>query len=124
MSSTMRWSVDARTPVRLLDAADAPPGATVLAEDGAPLPQSPARVERFAAPPATPHPIGCACCQPRNPVAIALDRLFLARTRGEAPWFDAILAVVRTGEGEAAIRAALDSDSVAQARFRLEGRGE
>ncbi|MFC7607682.1 hypothetical protein [Teichococcus aestuarii] len=95
----------------------------MLAEDGAPLPQSPARVERFAAPPATPHPIGCACCQPRNPVAIALDRLFLARTRGEAPWFDAILAVVRTGEGEAAIRAALDSDSVAQARFRLEGRG-
>lgn len=121
----MRWSVDARTPIRLLDTpAAAPPGAVVLAEDGAPLPQSPARVERFAAPPATAHPAGCACCQPRNPVAIALDRLFLARTRGEAPWFDSILAVTRTGDGEAALRTALESDSVASARFRLEGREE
>lgn len=124
----MRWSIDARTAVLLRDAsavpAGAPAGAVVLAEDGAALPPHPARVERFAAPPATAHPVGCACCQPRNPVAIALDRLFLARTRGEGPWFDSIVAVARTAEGVAAIRAALEGDSVASARFRLEERGE
>ncbi|WP_245870287.1 hypothetical protein [Teichococcus rhizosphaerae] len=132
MSSFMRWSLDARTPLRLLGGAapglaspgPASPGAVVLAEDGAPLPGRPARVERFAAPPATAHPAGCACCQPRNPVAIALDRLFLARTKGEVPWFDSIVAVARTEEGRAAIRAALEHDSVARARFRLEGQEE
>ena len=77
MSSAMTWSLDARTPVRLLDdATQAPPGAVVLAEDGAPLPAGASRVERYATPVATPHPIGCACCQPRNPASIALDRLF------------------------------------------------
>lgn len=120
----MRWSLDARIPVRLLEdpsdtAAGAPSGAVVLAEDGAALPPGPARVERFAAPPATAHPIGCACCQPRNPVAIALDRLFMARLKGEVAWFDTILAVVRSADGQAAIRAALEQDSVAAARFRI-----
>ncbi|MDQ1081127.1 hypothetical protein [Pseudoroseomonas cervicalis] len=114
----MRWSLDARTPLRLADAASTPADAVVLAEDGAPLPDRPALVERFAAPPPGAHPIGCACCQPRNPVAIALDRLFLARTRGQAPWFSEIWVVLRTGDGANAIEAALQTDSVTQARFR------
>jgi hypothetical protein len=115
----MNWSLDARTPVRLLEsAADAPPGAVVLAEDGALLPASPARVERYATPVATAHPIGCACCQPRNPVAIALDRLFLARMRGTTPWFKEVLALAATEAGRAAVRAALAEDSVTLARFR------
>ncbi|MFC3125293.1 hypothetical protein ACFOD4_09480 [Pseudoroseomonas globiformis] len=118
MSSVMAWSLDARTPVRLLKATDAPPGSVLLAEDGAVLPDAPARVEPFAAPPLTAHPVGCACCQPRNPVSIALDRLFLARTRGEAPWFTEVVAIVRTEAGRAAIAAALEGDSVTQARFR------
>jgi hypothetical protein len=115
----MNWSLDARTPVRLLTAAaDAPPGAVVLAEDGATLPTSPARVERYATPVPTPHPIGCACCQPRNPVAIALDRLFLARTRNETPWFKEVFALAHTDVGRAALAAALAEDSVTVARFK------
>lgn len=118
MSSAMTWSLDARTPVRLLDAAtEAPPGAVVLAEDGAPLPAGAARVERFATPVETPHPIGCACCQPRNPVSIALDRLFLARVR-EGLEFREVVAVAATGAGRAAVAAALQGDSVTVARFR------
>ena len=116
----MRWSLDARCPLRLLDdAATAPAGAIVLAEDGAVLPAAPARVERFAAPPPGAHPLGCACCQPRNPAAIALDRLFLARARGQAPWFTEVVALIRTEDGRAAIHAALENDSVTAARFRL-----
>lgn len=115
----MTWSLDARTPVRLLeDATEAPPGAVVLAEDGAPLPAGHARVERYATPVETPHPIGCACCQPRNPVSIALDRLFLARMRGDAPWFKEVVALAHSETGRAAIAAALEGDSVTAARFR------
>jgi hypothetical protein len=115
----MTWSLDARTPVRLLaHAAEAPPGAAVLAEDGAPLPAAPARVERYATPVATAHPIGCACCQPRSPAAIALDRLFLARMRGETPWFKEIVALAATDVGRQAVTAALEGDSVTLARFR------
>ena len=116
----MTWSLDARTPVRLLEsAAEAPPGAVVLAEDGAPLPAAPARVERYATPlPVSAHPIGCACCQPRNPASIALDRLFLARLRGDAPWFQEIIALAQSEAGRAAIAAALEGDNVTAARFR------
>ncbi|MFB9969601.1 hypothetical protein ACFFMP_05955 [Pseudoroseomonas cervicalis] len=113
----MRWSLDARTPLRLADPASIPAGAVLLAEDGAPA-RPPGPGGGFAAPPAAAHPIGCACCQPRNPAAIALDRLFLARTRGQAPWFTEIWVVLRTGDGASAIAAALETDSVTQARFR------
>jgi hypothetical protein len=118
MSSAMTWSLDARTPVRLLDSpADAPPGAVVLAEDGAALPTRAGRVERYATPVETPHPIGCVCCQPRNPVSIALDRLFLARMR-DGLEFREVLALAATAAGRAAVAAALEGDSVTVARFR------
>ena len=118
MSSVMTWSLDARTPVRLLDnPADAPPGAVVLAEDGALLPAGASRVERYATPVETPHPIGCACCQPRNPVSIALDRLFLARMR-DGVEFREVVALTATEAGRAAVAAALEGDSVTVARFR------
>lgn len=119
----MAWSLDARIPVRLLDLPDAPPGAVVLAEDGAGLPPAPARVERFAAPlpglGAAVHPASCPCCQPRSSVALALDRLFQARLRGQLPWFDGVVAVTRSAAGRAAVLAALEQDSVTAARFRL-----
>ncbi len=69
--------------------------------------------------PATAHPLGCACCLPRGPVAVALGRLFLARARGEAPLFDTVIAVTRGAAGAAAVRAALTDDVVTRARFRL-----
>ncbi|WP_235035265.1 hypothetical protein [Roseomonas sp. 18066] len=114
----MRWSIDARTPLRLLDAAQLPPGATVLAEDGAPLPPGLATVERFAPPPPGGHPIGCGCCAPRGQAAVALDRLFLGRVRGSIPWFDEVIAVAHTEAGKATILAALE-DSVVGSRFRF-----
>jgi hypothetical protein len=62
------------------------------------------------------HPVGCACCVARGPVALSLDRLFLGRVRGDLPWFE---RVVVPASGEAPVRAALACDSVASARFRL-----
>jgi hypothetical protein len=116
----MSWSLDARTPVRLLSAEAAPGGAVILAEDGAALPAAPARVERYAAPPLTqgPHPAFCGCCQPRNPVSIALDRLFLARAKGGSPWFSEVVAIAASEAGRVALEAALSDDSVTVARFR------
>jgi hypothetical protein len=116
----MSWSLDARTPVRLLSADAAPSGAVILAEDGAALPVTPAQVERYAAPPlaAGPHPAFCGCCQPRNPVSIALDRLFLARAKGSAPWFSEVVAIAASEAGRVALEAALAGDSVTVARFR------
>ena len=113
----MTWSLDARTPVRLHSGPA--PGAVWLAEDGVPTPAGAARVERFAAPPMpTEHPMGCACCQPRNPAAIALDRLFMARLKGETPWFSEVLAATATENGAQSLRFVLAEDPVVSARFK------
>ncbi|MBE9605481.1 hypothetical protein IAI18_11425 [Acetobacteraceae bacterium H6797] len=113
----MAWSLDARTPV-LLDASPAK-GAVWLAEDGAPTPPEAAWVERFATPVPTAHPIGCACCQPRSGAAVALDRLFLARAKGSAPWFTEVRTLAATEAGALALRQAVSEDPVVSARFRL-----
>ncbi len=78
-------------------------------------------VARFALPVriAT-HPRGCLCCAPRGPAAEALGRLFLARARGELPWFRSVVAVTRSTAGADAVRAALTGDVVTAARFRGE----
>jgi hypothetical protein len=84
---------------------DAPPGRSVIA--------------RFTLPVRVPtHPLGCICCAPRGPVAEALGRLFLARARGESPWFRCVVAVTRSTAGADAVRAALAGDVVTTARFR------
>jgi len=107
---------DSRILVRFGAAADAGMAA-LLVEDGAAVP--PGRsVARFAVP-TTAHVLGCACCVARSPAALALGRLFLARARGEAALFDAVVAVTRTPAGVAAVRAALEQDVVTRARFRL-----
>lgn len=112
---------DPRIPVRLLAPGEAPPaGAAVLAEGKPPaLPPDGAGppAVRFDLPP-TGHAVGCACCAPRNPAAMALNRLFLMRVRGEAPFFTEVAAIARSGRGAAAIRDALAGDPVTQARFR------
>ena len=61
------------------------------------------------------HPAGCACCTPRSAHASALDRLFLQRVRGEVPWFTRV--VVPADDPD--LRAALQTDPVLSARFRL-----
>jgi hypothetical protein len=47
-----------------------------------------------------------------------LGRLFLARVRGELPWFRGVVAVTRSEAGADAVRAALVDDVVTAARFR------
>ncbi len=114
---------DGRVRVRFGAAGDAGPEEALLIEgtgagEGAGRADR-AAVARFAAASriAT-HPLGCACCAPRGPVAEALGRLFLARARGELPWFRSVVAVTRTEAGAEAVRAALVGDVVTAARFR------
>jgi hypothetical protein len=45
--------------------------------------------------------------------------LFLARARAEAPFFNAVVAVVATPAGEASVRAALAEDQLSAGRFLL-----
>ncbi len=65
------------------------------------------------------HVPGCACCQARGLTGRTLDRLFLARARGERPWFTRVVAICATVAAEESLRAALADDPIASARFRL-----
>jgi hypothetical protein len=112
-------SDDGRIWVRFGAAAEAEPGDALLIEGAAPA--EGAAVARFVVPARIGgHPVGCACCAPRGPVAMALGGLFLARARGELPWFRSVLAVTQSAAGVAAVRAALEEDVVTRARFRME----
>jgi hypothetical protein len=114
----MALFADARVPVRIVThLTDAPPEAAVLLEGEGAWPDRPTAC--FTLPPTTDHAIGCACCLPRGPAAQALGHLFLARARGDVPFFREVLAVAVTTPGEAAVRAALAEDPVVSARFRL-----
>ncbi len=115
------WSLDARIPLTIL--ADQPAlmaavgggdAAVLLAGPPVDLPAGLA-VERFDASAA--HAVACSCCGGRTPAATALDRLFQARVRGTVPWFRRVLAF--TPGAEAAVRAAVEQDTLARARFRL-----
>lgn len=65
------------------------------------------------------HAMGCDCCVGRSVVGTALGRLFLARARGETPWFTRVVATCETAGAEVSLRAALAWDPIASARFRL-----
>ena len=106
--------LDARIPI--LVGADPAPGDAALIEAGASAPPGVPHA-LFAAD--MPHPAGCACCTARVGAALALDRLFLRRARGEVPFFRRVTAVLATAAGEASVRAALASDPVVSARYRL-----
>ena len=116
--------VDARVKLRIGTADAAGPRDALLIEGEADAPEG-ATHARFTLPDSstlaqgTAHPSGCACCLPRGPVAEALSRLFLQRVRGEVAYFSEIVAVPGSPDGEAAIRAALQTDPVIAARFRL-----
>jgi hypothetical protein len=107
--------LDARIPVRLVAAgslADALAGGTdaaALVEDGVAVPPGV---------PAVTFPVGCACCLARSVAAAAFDRLFLARVKGEVPFFGRVVAAAASPAGQAAIAAALASDPVVPMRYR------
>jgi hypothetical protein len=117
----MSWSLDARIPVTLAvpGSADGAQDTALLVEAGLPAPAG-AFTERFD--PAA-HGVGCAdpgCvgCAPRAPAALALDRMFLARARGQAPFFRSVVVVSLPARHEA-LAAMLRDDAVVSARFRM-----
>jgi hypothetical protein len=119
----MTMEQDSRLIVRFAGSAESKADAAtaLLIEDGDPAASPPpagASVAHFVLS-ASWHALGCACCLPRGPVSAALGRLFLARARGEAPLFDTVVAVTRSAAGRAAVCAALETDVVTRARFRL-----
>jgi hypothetical protein len=65
------------------------------------------------------HPVGCACCGPRNAAGVALGRLLLARGRGTGLFFRRVVAVTQTDAGRQAIQEALATDPLASTCFRL-----
>lgn len=95
--------MDMRVPVVIGDAADLAEGDVVLA-----IPRDQGG-----------HVPGCSCCGVRGAAALALGNLFLARARGEAPWFSQVIATCADPVTEIALREALANDPIAAARFRL-----
>jgi hypothetical protein len=119
MVQPMIQAIDDRVPVRFGSAETAVPNDALLVEGEAPAPAG-RTVARFRLSPGVPgHRPGCVCCTPRGPVAEALGRLFLVRARAEVPFFDAVVAVLATPAGEAAVREALACDQLSAGRFRL-----
>ena len=113
----MKLASDMRIPV-LFGTAEAEPGDVYLAEGNA-EPVLSGYAERFTLPAAIlGHVQGCTCCTPRGPAADALARLFRARATGCAPFFKRVI-VRASAAGEAAIRAAIASDMLTAARYRL-----
>jgi len=120
----MPWTLDARIPIVIAEdpaalaaALAAGPAAAVLAEaPPPPLPSGAVALASFDL--WVPHAAGCTCCGGRSPAAVALDRLFQARVRGQCGWFDRVLALAETPEARQAIMAALQQDAVTAARFR------
>ncbi|MDB5371600.1 MAG: hypothetical protein JWP04_242 [Belnapia sp.] len=118
----MAWTVDARIPLLLVaDAAGlatalAGGPAAVLAEAPAPSVPGAIAVESFDA--SLPHAMACTCCNGRSPAAAALDRLFLARVRGQCGWFTRVVALASNPVAQAQVAAALEGDALTTARFR------
>ncbi len=107
--------LDARIPV-LMDPAETQAGDALLVEAGS---VPPAGVTHAVFVADGPHPAGCACCGARYGAALALDRLFLLRARGEVAFFSRVVARPASEAGAASVRAALASDPVVSARYRL-----
>ncbi|MBU8538289.1 hypothetical protein [Falsiroseomonas tokyonensis] len=124
----MTWSLDARIPLHLASPEEAAARIEAARQAGVKLalliPESLQGVATQGLPSAAFAPDGprhaaaCACCAGRPPVSAALDRLFQARVRGTAPWFDSVLAVVTDTTCRAEVETALMHDPLTQARFR------
>jgi hypothetical protein len=120
----MAWSLDARIPVTLLADAAALPAALAAGRPAALLVEgaattAPGTVAAEGFRPVTLHVAGCACCAGRNAAALALDRLFQARVRGRAGWFERVLVLSATAAGRAEVTQALERDALTAARFRV-----
>ena len=117
-----RMDADDRVTLIFGQLADARPGDAVLYDGarGDAVPSKDVPVASFA-PDTTrntliDHSIGCRCCGGRDPAALALAGLFLARARGEVGYFSRV--VVDVGD-VSLVRAMLEHDLFVRARFRL-----
>ncbi len=110
----MPLAPEARIGVILARPDRAGPEEALLAEGG-----HPDAVASFLPGKATGHGPGCPCCLPRNAAGRALALLLQARARGEVPFFRRVVAFTTTEEGRAELLAALATDPVASACFRL-----
>jgi hypothetical protein len=116
----MNRFVDARIPLVFADVAAAGPGDAVLREGaGAPT----RGLDWFEVGPESTHPIGCACCAPRNSAGVALARLLLARGRGDGMFFSRVVVAAHSEAGRRAVLAALATDPLVSACFRSERPG-
>ncbi|MFH5925024.1 hypothetical protein [Roseomonas xinghualingensis] len=96
------------------------PGAALLAEQPPPsLPLGVVALAELGAEPSA-HPAACACCAGRPPMAQALDRLFLARVKGQTKWFDRVVALLPDEPARQALASALRDDAVTASRYRPE----
>ena len=94
------------------------PGAAILAEAPPPvLPEGAVVMASFDLYLSS-HPQACTCCVGRSPLSQALDRLFLARVKGQAPWFDRVVALLPGEDTRAALDTALRDDAVTASRYR------
>lgn len=119
----MAWRIDARIPVTVLPDAAALPGvlaggraAALLTDTAAPHHAGAVVTASFAAGGA--HPAACGCCGGRSGAAVALDRLFQARARGTARWFDRVVVLAASEAARSDMRMALVADALTAARFR------
>jgi len=116
----MPWNIDARVPVRFGETKEAAPDDALLVEGvlGEDLGGRAAGFELAW----SEHGAGCSCCTPRNPAAVALNRLFQARAKGEVLFFRRVVAVTQTPEAGLAVWAAVRGDPLTSGRFRLADR--
>jgi hypothetical protein len=111
----MVYAPDMRIPVLFTKVSGAE---AYLVEGDAPVPAG-AYVVRFTLPARNSgHVIGCHCCTPRGPAADALAAMFRARATGSAPFFSQV-AVLASEAGEAVVRAAIEEDLIASARYKI-----
>jgi len=115
----MSFFVDARIPVVFASLAEVAPDDAVLAEGGTDDFRRVPVTAGFGAAGTSGHPVSCACCVPRSDAAQALGRLFLARARGDVPFFRRVVAPDISLGGANAVRAALETDPLVSGRFRL-----
>lgn len=108
--------IDARVPVVFGELAEAA-GEDVLLFEGDKIPGDLIGVSFRPGPGVL--AMGCACCTPRGPLAQALGEMFMARVKGEIPFFRRVVAVAETEEGRATMLAALTEDPLCSARYRI-----
>ncbi len=105
--------LDARIPV-VINPDELAAGDAVLVEAGVAVPPG---AGVFVA--EGPHVVGCGCCAGRYGAALALDRFFLLRARGELAFFRRVAVRTVSPAGEASVRTAIETDPVVSARYRL-----